>query len=335
MTVRRFLSTASRSTLVVGPYRIPVADGETLLDALRRSGLWVPYECGWGSCGTCKAQLLSGEIRYRSRPSCLRPHDHRLHRIALCVAEAVSDEIAVKPLRVSHEPQPHLATLDAVATLTDRYWLADDLFELTLSLDRPVDYRPGQYAILELGGARRCYSMLDPAPTEGARCLRFLLRVLPGGALTPQLAELPMGSELPVQVPYGGAYLRPARSYLFVAGGTGIAPILAIVRALSPTERKQARLLYGAATPRHLAYLDELRMLLGHQNVIVSVDRPTGSWRERVGPITLALPGILSETDREHVRCYLAGPPGMLAAAEEQIRAAGIEANRIHVDAFA
>jgi len=319
----------------VGELSVIVRRGETILDALRRADVWVPYECGWGSCGTCKAQLVSGEIRYRSQPSCLRPHDAKLKRIALCQAEPISPEVVIRPLRVSDRPDPHLATVDVHGRLQARRWITHDLFELDLELSQPVRYTPGQYALLEWNGQRRCYSMVDPSGESGTDNLRFLIRLYASGTLSPVLATLPIGTEISLQVPYGGAYLRPAPQYLLIAGGTGIAPLRAIIKALDAHHLASTWLLYGAATPTHLAYAEELALLLRPDRFLCSVDRPTSHWAGPTGPVTDLLPKVLPSLDTAAVRCYLAGPPAMVTAAERLLRDAGIGAERIHADAFA
>lgn len=337
------MTTSETSTTVatvhVNGCSVPVQPGETLLDALRRHGIWVPFECGWGTCGTCKATLVSGAIRYRHHPASLRPHDQRLKRIVLCQALPDSPDIDIRPLRVSREPAPHLATVDLNATIIDRQWLADDLFLLTLRAEQLVRYFPGQYAILEVDEQRRCYSMIDPSSPLGTRVLTFLIRVYPTGIVSPRLAELPVGSSLSLQIPYGGAYLRLAPVLWFIAGGTGIAPIRAMLRALLDIpDRPAVRVVYGAATPQHLAFAAELVKLverLGGE-ITFTVDRPMDGWDGLTGPVTthLGLDG-LSESDRESLRCFVAGPPGMVTAVEQLLVAAGIPRNRIHADPFA
>jgi toluene monooxygenase electron transfer component len=327
------------AVLRVSDREVPIYEGETLLDALRRNGVWVPFECGWGSCSTCKAALVSGAVRYRlDPPPALRPHDQRMNRIVLCQAVPVTAEVEIRPLSVADTPQPHLATVDVEGMLAEREWFTDDLFILRVQLSRPIRYLPGQYAILEVDGVRRCYSMLNPAADTGTQTIELLVRVKPDGAVTPRLATVPCGTRLCLQVPYGGAYLRPARRYLLVAGGTGIAPMLAIVRALAAARQPvPVQLIYGAATPAHLAFHGELEELLHHLggSLTITVDRATEGWDGLTGPVTIHLDSDQLAAEAADLRCYIAGPPRMVKAVQRIVSEAGIPANRVHADAFA
>ncbi|GBD18796.1 Anthranilate 1,2-dioxygenase electron transfer component [bacterium HR27] len=180
--------------------------------------------------------------------------------------------------------------------------------------------------------------MINPSSPLGTRVLTFLIRVYPTGVVSPRLAELPAGSSLVLQVPYGGAYLRLAPTLWFIAGGTGIAPIRAMLRALLHThDRPAVRVVYGAATPQHLAFAAELAKLVERLggDITFTVDRPTDGWTGLIGPVTAHLALDQLAEDHQFMRCFVAGPPGMVTAVERLLVDAGVPRNRIHADPFA
>ena len=128
---------------------------ETLLEAARRAGVALPHECGWGSCGTCKVTLVSGEteLLFPAAPA-ISPRDQRSGRIVACQSMARSD-LAIKLSPAAPPPLPvpdrtHRAELVAVEEL------GPELRRFTFRTEAEADFLPGQYAILHLApGLRR------------------------------------------------------------------------------------------------------------------------------------------------------------------------------------
>ncbi|MFN8194820.1 MAG: 2Fe-2S iron-sulfur cluster-binding protein [Nocardioidaceae bacterium] len=243
--------------------RFEVREGERILTAARRAGLWLPFECGWGSCGTCKATLVEGETRlvFAGAPA-VDARDERRRRVVLCQSTAVSD-LVLKPLRVDREPVPERPTVDVRAVLTSVEPLSEDISGFRFETSEPVPFRPGQYAVLEVApGLRRCYSM---ANLPGGSELELVAKRYPGGVGSSGLFGLPVGAEVAVEAPYGDMWLRPSdRPVVLVAGGTGVSAILALLRELAGS-RSQRRVLvaYGATRAPDLVRWAELAELAG------------------------------------------------------------------------
>ena len=208
--------------------RFAAREDETLLQAARRAGLVLPHECGWGSCSTCKVTLVAGEteLLFPAAPA-ISPRDARTGRILACQSMARSD----LTIRLSPAAPPPLAVPDREqrAELVTVEELAPEIRRFTFRTEAEAAFLPGQYAILHLApGLRRAYSMCNLPDGE---TLQFISKRYPGGAGSTALAALDPGAELVLEAPFGTCTLarRPGRK-LFVAGGTGISPILALVR---------------------------------------------------------------------------------------------------------
>jgi NAD(P)H-flavin reductase/ferredoxin len=312
-----------------------LAEGDRILAAARRAGVWFPFECGWGGCSVCKVTLVEGRTRllFPGAPA-VDARDARRRRILLCQSTATTD-LVLRPTRVADVPQPERATVDVTARLDDVRLVGPGIGRFRFALPGPASYRPGQYAALELApGLRRCYSM---AGLPGADTVEFVVKRYPAGEGTPRLFDLPLGAELALELPYGDVWLRPgARPMLLVAGGTGISAIFALVRQLvADADPRPVHVGYGAATGQELVCWDELRALVhrlpdGHLHGALL--RPDPSWTGVEGLVTTALEPLLPGLADAEV--YLAGPPPMARAVADQVRRHGVPIDRVHLDSF-
>lgn len=332
----------TRDVVIAGSEeRFEVRDGERILNAARAAGHWLPYECGWGSCGTCKATLVEGEVRllFEGAPA-VSDRDARRRRILLCQTTPETD-LVIKPLRVDPRPAPERPTVDVVARLTGAEQLSVDVSRFRFETPEPVDFRPGQYAILEVEpGLRRCYSM---ANLPGGTGLEFIAKRYPGGTGSTHLFDLVVGSEIPLEAPYGDMWLRPLdRPAVLIAGGTGISAILAMVREISElhvaggdASRLRLTVVYGAAHPGDLVCWDELDRLvegLPGAELVGTLLHPPPGWSGLEGVVTDALTPRLPDVASSEV--YLAGPPRMVDAVTELVKASGLGLDRLHYDRF-
>ncbi|MGD9527342.1 MAG: 2Fe-2S iron-sulfur cluster-binding protein [Pseudonocardia sp.] len=310
--------------------------GEAILSAARRAGVGLPFECGWGSCGTCKVTLVDGDVEllFPDAPA-ITPRDARRRRTVTCQAAALTD-VTLKAHRLG--PVPERPTRDYRAVLVAIVEVGPDIRCLRFRLDAPSRYRPGQYAILDLGaGLRRCYSM---SGLPGDDVVEFIAKRYDGGPGSTALFALDVGDVVELALPFGDMWLRPDsdsdpdEAIVLVAGGTGISPILAIVNELVAVgSRRRIDVLYGAATRAELvcwAELSELVARLSNARLHGVLGSPHPGWAGRPGLVTEPLRNLVSAA----VRCYLAGPPPMIDAALAELRAAGVELDHVHYDRF-
>ena len=312
-----------------------VREGERILAAARRAGIWLPFECGWGSCATCKVTLIDGEVDllFADAPA-MTPRDARRRRVLTCQTTPRSD-LVIKPLWVSDRPREELPTADYRGELVAADELGPEIRRFRFRLDRPAGYREGQYAILDLGEClRRCYSMSN---LQGSSDIEFVAKRYAGRPGSERLFCLPPGSEIGLELPYGDMWLRPGdRTAVLIAGGTGISPILALARRLhQDADPRPVRVFYGAGSRAELVCWDELRSLvdcLPDGRLHGALLQPDDAWSGTVGFVTHALDRHL--VDGADVTYYLAGPPPMVDAVLERLRDWGVELTQIHYDSF-
>lgn len=201
----------------------------------------------------------------------------------------------------------------------------------------PFPYRAGQAALVAQHGhpGRRPYSIAS-APEETRRhgCLEFLLHVDAHGSPGAHLPELRRGVALDVEGPLGSFRFPPnarARRILFVAGGTGIAPLRAmLVHALLTRTPARLALLYSARTPQEFAYVGELSRLAraGRIELRLTASRPAGpAWKGERGRITRSR--LAAMVDDAEPLCFVCGPRPLIKDVHRWLRQLGVPGARI------
>jgi ferredoxin-NAD(P)+ reductase (naphthalene dioxygenase ferredoxin-specific) len=312
---------------------IDVEPGVNLLDALRNAQIPMSYSCMAGRCGTCRCRVVEGDVLDSGRAD-QRPLDVRDRFILACqtfVTEPCTIEIPEPDEVVVHPARIIKATVRAIESL------AHDIKRVVLEPAKPLAFSPGQYVQLQLTPEHiRPYSM---AGLPGDDTLEFHVRVVPDGRVSGYIANvLKPGDAVRVSGPLGTAYLRRRHEgpMLCVAGGTGLAPVLSVVRgAVAGGMRNPIHLYFGARSPRDLYGLDWICALQQEHpalevHVVVSSG---GDPREhRCGLVTEAIEQDFESFDGW--RAYLCGSPPMVEAASVLARHKGIDVARVHADAF-
>jgi len=330
---------------------IKLADGaayecaadDTLLRAGLRAGLGLPYECNAGSCGTCKVELVEGQIA-SLRPDApgLAERDIAKNRVLACQAQPRTDcsiKVRLRPENVPvHRPARFKARLEAVRDLTS------DMREFRFKATGAPGFLPGQYALFYLPGlpVPRTYSMSNI--DDGSGTWEFIVRRVPTGVGTVTLFDkVPPGSELELDGPYGLAYLRAdsPRDIVCIGGGSGLAPVLSIARGAMAEPKlagRQVHVFYGARTVPDLCGETEMCALPGygqrlHFHVAVSTADDSPSWSGKRGFIHDHAREFIGErwADFEY---YFAGPPPMAEAVQRMLIDKRVPFPQVHFDSF-
>ena len=332
------MSTPARSTshtASVNGQRLTVAPGETLLAAALRGGIPFPNSCRVGGCATCKCRLLEGTVHEATETAYLFSDAEVEQRFILACQSTPTSDVAIE-VDLSGAPR----TARIAGRITRRELLTHDIARLTIALERPLDYRPGQFGMLALDGlddAARSYSFATADAADG-QCA-FIVRRVEGGKLSPLLVQGDAeGRALTVEGPYGDFWLRPGDApLLFAAGGSGLAPILAMLQAAAEAgDRRPVTLLFGARAQRDLYALEELRSIAARWQgdfriVPVLSSEPEGSdWSGARGLLAAHLPAPLST----RTEAYLCGPPAMVDSLVQTLRQASLTADQIRFDRF-
>ena len=313
------------------------APGETILRAGLAAGFAMPYECASGSCSSCKGRLVAGEVEHIwADATGLSERDRRKGgRILCCQALPKGDcTVQVRLGQVEgarEEPAPARFT----ATVEGLERLVPGVIAFGCRPERPVPFLPGQYVLLQVpGGQRRAFSM---ANTE-AGTLDFIVKEKPGGHASRYLfEELATGDGVSLEGPYGRAYLRtpPERDIVCVAGGSGLAPMLSVVRAaIAEPDTPPVHLFFGANTAEELFMVDEMGELAAEHDrfslTLAVRDGAPGAATGLVGDVALAAMEELDDCD-----FYMAGPPGLIDAILRPVMRCGkVRPERIFFDRF-
>nr|A7IPX7.2 RecName: Full=Alkene monooxygenase system, ferredoxin--NAD(+) reductase component; AltName: Full=Alkene monooxygenase 35.5 kDa subunit; AltName: Full=Alkene monooxygenase system, electron transfer component; AltName: Full=Ferredoxin--NAD(+) reductase [Xanthobacter autotrophicus Py2]CAA09916.1 reductase [Xanthobacter autotrophicus Py2] len=312
---------------------------QTVLHAALAAGIDMPYECASGSCGSCRCRLSHGSVSllWPEAPGLSARDRQKGDRILACQSTPSSDlEINVRAGDALLEPPPRRHA----ARVTVKETLCASVIRLVLNVGGPIHFLPGQFFILDLPGAgRRAYSVANLENAAGG--IELLIKRKIGGAGTAALFDqCAPGMGLVIEGPYGRAYLRAdsARGIVAVAGGSGLAPMLSILRgALARGFGGPMDLYFGVNTAEELFCVPELSALQAagarvHLALRDGGPGPAGLHRQ-AGLIGDAL--VAGEPDLKAKDLYVAGPAPMTDdILARTVRQEAIPADRVFFDRF-
>ena len=236
-------------TVTVEPLgaEIECREDQTVLDACLREGIWLPHACTHGTCGTCKVQVLDGELDLGDASAYALLDSERAEGAALiCVAKPKGDvtiegEIDADEGVDVHPVRDYDGVLEALVDV------APDVRRLTIRLSAPLRFNPGQYIQLNLPtGGNRPYSVAS-SPGEARLVELHVKRTVDGVATDGWIfKDLAVGQEVSLSGPYGRFSFRPARPQpiLLLAGGTGLAPMKSIIKHIAEVKSGHQVILY-------------------------------------------------------------------------------------------
>ncbi|MFC5527326.1 2Fe-2S iron-sulfur cluster-binding protein [Rhodanobacter ginsengisoli] len=326
-------------TLKSSGRRFPVAAGETVLEAAQRAGVALPYSCRAGVCGSCKAILLRGRCEYpRNPPLALNADALAHHAVLLCQAVPTSD-LLLEAREVTSVHDVTRRQLDVV--VAEKWALAPDVTGLRLSpLDggARLNWLPGQYLdVLLADDKRRPFSIANGPQPDGA--IELHVRHVVGGGFTSWVHDtLQVGEHLRVEGPLGTFVAREdsERPMIFMAGGTGFAPIKAIVEHfIALGTRRSIQIYWGARRAADL-YLRPLaehwERELPHLQFHAVVSDPEQAAGLRQGLVHEAV--LADHPDLSGHDLYMSGPPAMIDASHQRFLDAGLPEDRLYYDSF-
>jgi benzoate/toluate 1,2-dioxygenase reductase subunit len=311
---------------------------ETVADAAYRAGINIPLDCRDGACGACKCHAESGAYTLGDYiDDALCSSEAEAGYVLTCQMYPQSDCVVQVPAS-SEVCKTKQAALTATVREVSR--LSDSTFSLTLAGDalRKLAFLPGQYANLGVPGSdqHRAYSF-SSMPADGQ--VSFLIRNVPNGLMSGYLGERAQpGDSITLSGPLGCFYLRPVeRPLLLLAGGTGLAPFLAMLEQIVANggSTQPIHLMYGVNSDADLVELDRLAAFaqqlpnFSYDLVVVSPD----SSQPKRGYVTDHLaPAYLHDGE---VDIYLCGPPPMVEAVTAALHARQVQPAHFHYEKFA
>ena len=312
---------------------LDVRSGDNLLEALRTHQIPVSYSCMAGRCGTCRCRIVSGNVLMTGASDTNQPATNGQSVLA-CQATLIEDCVIEIPEVDEVVVHPSKIVKTTVAGIED---LTHDIKRVRLALSKPFEFSPGQYASLQFTPQHiRPYSMAVAANGEE---VEFHIRVVPGGRVTSYVTtQLKEGDSVRLSGPLGTAYLRRKTSdpVICIAGGTGLAPILSILRGMADHGMNNpVHVYFGVRSPHDIygvSWLDELKERLPNltAHVVVASSNESGPYRS--GVVTEAVNNDWASL--KGWRAYVAGAPVMVDAASILLRQKGMLAEHVYADAF-
>lgn len=326
-------------TLKTSGRRFSVTPGETVLEAAQRAGVALPYSCRAGVCGSCKAILLDGQCDYpRNPPLALDAGALAKHAVLLCQAVPRSD-LLLQAREVTSVEDIARRQLDVV--VTEKWRLADEVIGLRLLPapgERPLRRLSGQYVdVLLDDGKRRPFSIANGPQADGM--IELHVRHVAGGGFTSWVSDhLQVGDRLRIEGPLGTFVPREdsERPMIFMAGGTGFAPVKAVVEHFIALGTRRSMQLYWGARSEADLYLRALAEQWArdrpnlHFHAVVS--DPTQTVGLRSGLVHDAV--LADQPDLSGYDLYMSGPPAMVDVALPLFLDAGLPEDRLYYDSF-
>lgn len=326
-------------TIQPSGHQFTVEEDETVLAAALRQDFALPYGCRNGACGACKGKVLAGEVDHGAhQPGTLPPEDKARGLTLFCTARPCSD-LVIEAKEIGAAKDIPIKTLPCRVERMER--LAADVMAVWLKLpsNERLQFLPGQYIdFLLKDGRQRSFSLAN-APEED-ELLELHIRHVPGGLFTDQVfGAMKPKDILRIKGPLGSFTLRESdKPILFLAGGTGFAPIKSILaHAFHHGVDRQMVLYWGARSLAGL-YMPGLPGQWQQANdnfgfiPVLSEPEPGDHWPGRTGLVHEAV--LADIKDLSGWQVYACGAPAMIEAAKKDFMAHGLPADEFYADAF-
>jgi len=325
---------------------------EKLLYAGLSNAVDLPYECGSGTCGTCRARLVEGEIidGWPQAPG---------HKFLRAPAEFLLCQCAAKT-DLTIEISSFVHTMEAGASVPEAFrgriaearLLTHDVLFLAVSLDRPISFDAGQFVMARAAAVcgYRGWSMVNYARNTDR--LEFVVKNKPGGGISDWLFRAGVsGAELDIFGPLGRATFHPAlaKNVLCIAGGSGVAGMMSILARAAHDgyfTRYRGDLFFGVRTMRDAFFLDELGAFVQRcgsklgVTVALSEEAVPESAAQRHPRLGFEMGFVHDVAGRrmagryQNVRVYLAGPPPAVDASIRMLLQAKVSTDNIRYDKY-
>ena len=309
-----------RVTIKPSNHAFETREDDTVLEAALREGFVLAYGCRNGACGTCKGKVLEGLVDYgKYQDTALNDAEKAQGYALFCQAKPLSD-LVIESREISAIKDIPVRTLPCRVQKMDR--LAPDVMRIQLKLPATerLQFLAGQYIdILMRGGLRRSLSMANP-PHDDA-LLELHLRNYGGPFSTYVFNTMKEKEILRFEGPLGTFFLREesTKPIVFVASGTGFAPIKAMIEHAFHHEVDRPMVLYWGARSLKDLYLPELPGRWQQQHPlftfipVLSEPRPEDAWPGRTGLVHRAVMDDFADLSGYQV--YACGAPAMVEAA--------------------
>jgi CDP-4-dehydro-6-deoxyglucose reductase len=309
--------------------------GVTILDAATSARIALPYSCKTGRCSTCKSKVLTGKTSALCPETGLTEDERKEGWVLGCVRLAETD-VTLEVEDLVGVEMPAVKTLPSRISQINR--LAPDVIQVLLRLPPTADFNfiPGQYVdVIGRDGARRSYSLACASSDDKA--IELHIRAVEGGVMSRYWFEQAQVNDLlRLNGPFGTFFLRETANIdlFFLATGTGIAPIKAILNSMAnlrdDQRPKSVTILWGGRATQDLYF--DVEGAFNKCQYIPVLSRPDDQWSGAKGYVQDVLLGL--NPDLTSAAVYACGSDAMIASAKTRLVEAGLSTKRFYSDAF-
>lgn len=317
-----------------------VRPSQTVLEAALEAGVNLPYGCRNGACGACKGKVISGKVMHDDyQGSAMNAAELAAGAALFCCARPLEDlVIACREVNGLNGIKPRILPV----RVQKKEQLSGDVMVLFLQLPATerLQFLAGQYLEFILkDGKRRAFSIAN-APHDDA-AIELHLRLVPGGQFTQYVFdEMPEKAILRIEAPLGTFFLREEsqKPVIFVAGGTGFAPVKGIIEHMIHNKIQREIILYRGGRTQADLYMNELSQRWAEHvpNItyipVVSEEPAESNWQGRTGLVHQAV--LDDYPDLSAYQAYVCGAPAMVDIAHQTFVAQGLNADEFFSDAF-
>lgn len=321
---------------------IEVEEGQNILDAALRAGIWLPHACCHGLCATCKVQVVDGEVDLgEASPFALMDMERAEGKALACCAIPQSD-LTIE-VEIDEDPDAKVIPLrDFEATVESIVDLTPTIKGIFLRVEEGLEFQAGQYINLYIPSLDEPRAFSIASAPSNSNLIELNIRKVPGGLATSWIHDdLEVGQALKFSGPLGRFFTRHSdpNAVIFIAGGSGLSsPKSMILELLENGDSRQITLFQGARNSSELYYQELFEELTQQYPQFryfpVLSDEPEASdWQGERGFVHEAAIRIYDNDFRNH-KAYLCGPPPMIEAAIRGLMRGRLFERDIHIEKF-
>lgn len=326
-------------TLAPSGHSFDIEENEVVLDAAIRHGLSMQYGCRNGVCGACIGKVVEGEIAYdNGLPSAISEAEDAVGQALMCCAKAKTD-LVIEAHEIGAAAEVKVRKMPSRVVKLER--LADDVIRIYLKLPdtERMQFLAGQYIdILLQDGRRRSFSIAN-APHDD-EFIELHVRLVEGGEFTGHVFETMQEKDiLRIEGPFGSFTLQEDsdRPMIFVAGGTGFAPIKGIIEHAIQEGVTRPMFFYWGVRAKDDLYLNDLPEGWQQQEnftyvPVLSDPKDNDQWQGRTGLVHEAMMQDFDSLASYEV--YASGPPAMVEAVRQGVALKGLSGKYFYFDSF-
>jgi phenol hydroxylase P5 protein len=305
---------------------LEVEEGQTILDAALRAGIYLPHACCHGLCATCKVSVTDGEIDHGEASNFALMDYEREEGLCLACCATLQSDVVIAAEIAADDDARNLPVRDFPGTVSRIEALTPTIKGVWITLDKPMDFQAGQYINLALpdGTGSRAFSLAN-APQQAGE-VELNIRHVPGGHATTWVhQQMKVGDRVKLAGPYGRFFVRKSANVpsLFLAGGSGLSSPKSMILDLLADQANG-----GASLPITLVYGARNRVELYDHDLFTALaarhphftyvpalsDEPADSgWTGFRGFVHDAAKAHF-DNDFRGRKAYLCGPPIMIDA---------------------